>query len=78
MCLLPPNCLFCTHYHHEVTTDGWDCDAYEEIPDVIFEGGNPHTEQVLGDQGIRFALNPELEEEYIDVEDLKKQIMNEI
>lgn len=77
MCLLPPNCIFCSHYHHEVTVDGWDCDAYEEIPEVIFEGGNAHTEEVPDDQGFRFELNPELEEEYNEVEELKREIMND-
>lgn len=42
------------------TCDHWDvgeqvCEAFPDgIPDSIFLYGNPHTESVPGDQGIRF------------------------
>jgi hypothetical protein len=75
MCILPPNCLFCTHYHHEPTEDGWECDAFEEIPDAIFAGGNGHISPFKNDQGYRFELNPEYSEEFADVEELRRQIM---
>lgn len=74
MCLLPPNCLFCIHYHQDAEEDDWDCDAFNEIPDEIFIGGHQHLTAVANDQGIRFELDPDYQEEYDDVMDLRRQI----
>lgn len=74
MCLLPPNCLFCAHYHLEASDDEDDCDAFNEIPDSIFIGGLTHQYPYQGDHGIRFKLNDELAEEFEEVEALRQTI----
>jgi hypothetical protein len=40
---------------------GWSCEAYPDgnIPATILVGGNPHTEAVDGDHGIRFEPKAE-------------------
>jgi hypothetical protein len=76
MCLLPPNCLFCAHYHQEAGIDDADCAAFQEIPDRIFTGVVEHTEPVTGDGGIRFKLNPRMAEEFADIQQLRQQIEN--
>ena len=50
-----PVCLDCTRLHD--TETGFFCDAYPEgdgIPVRILVGGDPHTEAVPGDHGLRF------------------------
>lgn len=77
MCLLPPNCLFCKHYHLYAGDDEWDCDAFEEIPDKIFAGGHDHLSAVKNDRGVRFELNPDYQEEFDDVMDLRRQLSDD-
>lgn len=74
MCLLPPNCLFCAHYHNNEDLDAPDCDAFAEIPEAIFMGGNEHLTPVSGDHGVLFSLDPEMAEEFSEVQDLRSQI----
>ncbi len=38
MCMLPPICLFCRHYHEHAGIDGSDCDDFDEIPEEIRGG----------------------------------------
>jgi hypothetical protein len=48
--LVPPTCMVCRNLTGERA-----CTAFtEEIPDSIWLEGNPHTEPVDGDHGIRF------------------------
>lgn len=52
---LPPVCLGCRHYHRDSSPP--TCDAFPapgSIPRAIFPEGDPHTEPVPGDHGIRF------------------------
>lgn len=74
MCLLPPNCFFCEHYHHPDDHGEGDCDAFTEIPDDIFVGGHEHRSPVEGDRGIRFELDPMMAEEFSEVEELREEI----
>jgi hypothetical protein len=74
MCLLPPNCLFCAHYHIEAGDNEDDCDAFAEIPDSIFVGGLTHQSAYQGDHGIRFQLNDDLADEFEEVEALRETI----
>jgi len=47
-----PACMTCRHYNREKPST---CDAFpDRIPDAIYSGGNPHTEPVAGDHGIRY------------------------
>jgi hypothetical protein len=50
MSIDPPVCLRCKHFRGAAS-----CDAFpQKIPDLIFLEGDPHTERVPGDHGIRF------------------------
>jgi hypothetical protein len=53
-----PACISCKHNHDWETKDfskGWVCDAYPDgIPDEIIIGGNPHTDYIIGDHGIKY------------------------
>lgn len=73
-----PDYLFCLHYHHKPDERDWDCIAFHEIPDCIFVGGFTHIGAIQGDGGVRFELNPDYQEAYIDVEDLRRQIMQSL
>ena len=46
-------CDDCVHFHSRKITP--TCNAFtERIPDSIWFNGNPHTEPVEGDRGIRY------------------------
>ena len=50
MTVEPPVCMECKHF-----LGARRCDAFpEKIPDLIWLEGNPHTEHIDGDHGIRF------------------------
>ena len=56
-----PVCMKCKHRHKE-NDKGFTCDAFptgDGVPDVILVEGNPHTEPVDGDHGIRFEFEGE-------------------
>jgi len=74
MCLLPPNCLFCKHFHQDARQDEADCDAFKEIPDVILTGGHQHSTPIEGDRGIRFKLEPAIAEEFFEVQELRRRL----
>ena len=74
MCLLPPPCLFCRHYNDEAGIDEPDCSAFDEIPDEIFRGRCDHFEHYPGDGGVRFDLNPEMAEEFEEVNELRSEM----
>jgi hypothetical protein len=53
----PPACMTCRHYR---PSNPVTCDAFPtRIPEVIWLQGNPHTEPVLGDHGIRYERKPD-------------------
>lgn len=54
MSVPPPACTVCVHYDR---TKPVTCAAFPvRIPDVIWLEGDPHTEPIKGDHGIRFDL----------------------
>ena len=48
-----PVCTYCKHW----TVDGVKrrCAAFDQIPDEIWHGQNPHTAPYPGDKGIQFV-----------------------
>jgi hypothetical protein len=53
-----PACLKCAHFN-EADTVGFTCAAFPEgIPDAVLVGGDPHTEPIEGDHGLRFEAKP--------------------
>jgi hypothetical protein len=55
MMVAPPACMECQHYRGTRK-----CDAFpQQIPDVIWLEGDPHTKPVQGDHDIRFEAKPE-------------------
>ncbi len=71
-CFLPPPCLFCVHYHAEHSGDGLACDAFDEIPDAIFERRVEHTRPYPSDRGYRFQLDLRFAEEFGEVNQLRR------
>jgi hypothetical protein len=58
-CLIPPACVFCTHYHaarNEHSDALPSCNAFAAIPDEIFMGRFDHSAAFPGDRGLRFSL----------------------
>ena len=49
-------CIFCAHLSDTV---GGQCDAFERIPDEIWNGENDHRKPYPGDHGIQFAPEEE-------------------
>lgn len=61
MIVAPPACMDCIHYDRSKPVT---CAAFpDRIPDVIWLEGDPHTEPVKGDHGIRFEPNEDAEED---------------
>lgn len=54
-----PQCFSCEHFRAAERR----CDAFTntEIPDEIWFNGDPHTEPIDGDNGIRFKLAAEFD-----------------
>lgn len=77
MCFLPPNCIFCSHYNHELDEAENDCQAFNEIPVEIMSGERQHTESYPGDNGVMFHLNPDKTDEYIDYQEMRNSLFNE-
>jgi hypothetical protein len=74
MCILPPICLFCRHYHPDASVEDSDCDAFDEIPQEIFGGDFDHAHPFPGDRGVRFELNEALRGELEDVNGLRSEM----
>lgn len=71
-CFLPPLCLFCDHFNHSDDADvSLSCKAFEQIPDSIFLDEILHTRHIEGDNNILFKINPEMIDEYNDVNELR-------
>jgi hypothetical protein len=75
MCILPPMCLFCSRYNHTTHPDEPDCEAFVEIPDPIFRGEFDHRNAFPGDAGRRFELDQAVADEYAEVMELKRMIV---
>lgn len=61
MMVAPPACMSCVHYDR---TKPVTCTAFpDRIPDVIWLEGDPHTQPVTGDHGIRFEAKPGMPED---------------
>ena len=74
-CLLPPLCLFCTHYHHSESSSQYlSCAAFNQIPDEIFNGRVSHTVAYPGDSGITFQLNQTMQTEFDEINELRQQM----
>jgi len=60
----PPACIECNHWiMRRPVAD--TCRAFPTgIPDEILLYGNPHTEAVVGDGGVRFERRPRLRDKY--------------
>ncbi|MCB2100217.1 MAG: hypothetical protein KDE22_05065 [Rhodobacterales bacterium] len=81
VCLLPPDCVFCAHFHEDVQweeggslDDMPSCDAYDEIPWEIFSGDVDHRHPADNDRGLRFALDPAKAEDFKEVEELRHEL----
>ncbi|MRS12161.1 MAG: hypothetical protein EG823_03710 [Actinobacteria bacterium] len=46
-------CSRCVHFSPIVGLE-WHCDAFDRVPDAIWDGKNDHTAEYPGDHGIRF------------------------
>lgn len=76
-CLIPPACVFCEHYHrerNEQTDELPSCDAFAAIPDAIFMGEHDHSAGFPGDQGIRFKLNPSEKQDFVELNDIRREL----
>ena len=72
-CLLPPVCAFCLHFNADIeqhTTQ--ECRAFAEIPEAVMLGECDHSEPLANDQGLQFQLNPDLAEEFAEVNALRE------
>lgn len=65
----PNICLACAHLREETADTGITskatatCDAFPDgIPDAIYRAGFDHRAPFEGDNGVRFALEPEMDE----------------
>ena len=47
-------CTYCRHWESKNPLQR-RCAAFDQIPDEIWYGENPHTEPYPGDKGIRFS-----------------------
>jgi hypothetical protein len=74
MCLIPPMCLFCAHYHQTGPNQDLSCDAFDEIPDAIFLGEFDHNRPYPGDRGIRFELDPEQADDYAEAMAIRAEL----
>jgi len=77
ICLIPPACVFCRHYHHErndLSTEIPSCDAFESIPEEIFMGRFDHSEAFPGDNGVLFSLIAAERENFLDLNAVRKEL----
>ncbi len=74
-CLLPPACSFCKHYLGDQQTEERECLAFKEIPDEIITGASDHTTPFAGDNNILFTLNKELQSDFEEVQQIRKELL---
>jgi len=72
-CFLPPLCIFCKYYlHTDQAESSISCSAFETIPDEIFQDEIMHLEPLEGDNNLQFEINPDMRDEYDDVNEMRK------
>lgn len=76
-CLIPPACVFCTHYHeqrNELSDEIPSCNAFAEIPEEIFWGTFDHAEPFPGDRGIRFRLVEAERRSFLELNEVRREL----
>ena len=77
VCLIPPACVFCRHYHHERndrSTEIPSCDAFEAIPDEIFMGRFDHGDAFPGDNGVHFSLIEAERDNFVELNAIREEL----
>jgi hypothetical protein len=78
LCLIPPACVFCSHYHRADARGGDampSCAAFpEEIPEAIFQGQHDHGQAYAGDRDLRFALIEAERQDFNELNELRAEM----